>query len=380
MPDIKSAVGEPALGGVNKTHDVALVQAMLRLVKNAKGMPYLAGNYDGVYGNQTKNAITTFQQDQKLVVIPPLAGAGKAVGKGPAPKVAAPPVVKGGGEKPGLVGPNSPTLQKLSALLPNEFKTMRVIENTKTVYLEAGATDLAASRLEISGYAQFDKVFRDKVLRLVDQVYQKHKIVLWVTKTGWRRTFADQAKEVMTKAGPGESNHNFGRATDIGFRNFRWVQGGAAIKENDWLNTLQAASPAKAGAFWDARDAIAKQVGLHRLGFERVHLQDFDQSTVSNVNALVKLLNTVGTMKWSPRYQSDLGCGGALFEVGTAKQIWAGQATVNKAMLAKALTAKTKKEVKETDVTPEAIEAMKRALKADFEAADSQWIKWSPAP
>ena len=63
MPDIKDSVGE---GGRNLAHDVALVQAMLRVVKNAKGTPYLGGNYDGVYGPQTKAAITSFQTENKL--------------------------------------------------------------------------------------------------------------------------------------------------------------------------------------------------------------------------------------------------------------------------------------------------------------------------
>jgi hypothetical protein len=60
MTDITGSVGE---GGTNKTHDVALVQAMLRIVKSKKGTPYLSGNYDGTYGQQTKNAIIAFQAD-----------------------------------------------------------------------------------------------------------------------------------------------------------------------------------------------------------------------------------------------------------------------------------------------------------------------------
>lgn len=38
MPDIKDSVGE---GGSNQVHDVALLQAMLRVVKDAKNAPYL---------------------------------------------------------------------------------------------------------------------------------------------------------------------------------------------------------------------------------------------------------------------------------------------------------------------------------------------------
>jgi hypothetical protein len=55
MPDILNTVGA---GGANNKHDVAMVQAMLKIVKNAKNQAYLKGNYDGVYGNDTKQAIT----------------------------------------------------------------------------------------------------------------------------------------------------------------------------------------------------------------------------------------------------------------------------------------------------------------------------------
>lgn len=64
MPDIKDTVGD---GGKNKVHDVALVQAMLRLIKDAAGKPFLATNYDGVYGGDTKSAITRFQVEHKLI-------------------------------------------------------------------------------------------------------------------------------------------------------------------------------------------------------------------------------------------------------------------------------------------------------------------------
>jgi hypothetical protein len=198
-----------------------------------------------------------------------------------------------------------------------------------------------------------------------------------VTDSGWRRSFAEQAalNPKSTKAGPGESNHNFGRAVDLGFSDLRWVQGNGTIRtDNDWLMGLAAVSAVKANAFWDARDAIALKppIGLFRLQFERIHLQSFDDATVSMTKSLAALLTAVGTMKWERRYKCDLGGGGALFSVGDAKQIWAGNATVSKAEIAAA------KGVKASTITAKDVADTKKALKADFEAAETNWKKWVP--
>lgn len=361
MPAITAAVGD---GAKNQVHDVALVQAMLRIVKNAKGAAYLNAAYSGTYDAQTKNAITAFQTDHATVV-----QAGKA-----------------GKEKLGVMDPAGTTFATLAASLPATHKDLRIIPGTKTVYLEGPSADAKASAAAIRADAGFEGIFKGRLAKLVEQVYAKHKIVLKLTPTGRRRTFAQQAAEVNTKAGPGESNHNFGRASDIGFGGLQWVKGDGSIKTDaPWLNSLEKASNAKANAFWDERDAIAKGLPLYRLGFERVHLQLYDQATFSNRRSLVKLLNTVGKTKWAVGYKSDFGLGGALFPVGTAKQIWSGKATVTKVNLAAALTAKekakgSKKVYKITDITMKQINEMQKALKADFEAADANWLKWTKVP
>ena len=358
MPTITGSVGE---GAVNKTHDVALVQAMLRIVKNAKGSPYLSGNYDGAYGKFTKGAITAFQNDHSKTI-----QAGQK-----------------GKEKVGVVDAGGVTLATLSAALPATHKELRIIPNTKTVYLEGSSTDAQASANAIRSDAEFENTFKTLLAKLVDTMYADHKIVLKLTPTGRRRTFAQQAAEVNTKAGPGESNHNFGRAADIGFKGFSWIQGDGTVKKDaDWLNALEAAKAAQASALWDARDAIAKTLPLFPLNFERVHLQLYDQSTFSNINSLVNLLNTVGKMKWAKGYKCDFGLGGAFYSVGTAKQIWAGTAPVTKIDLAAALTAKeaaakSKKVFKVADITQKQITEIQKALKADFEAADTNWVKWT---
>src|SRR5262245_46165233 len=107
MADIKDTVGE---GGINAVHDVALVQAMLRVVKNAKQQPYFGNDYDGIYEKNTKAAIESFQADQKL--LPPAGKDGKT-----------------------LLAVGGPTIQKLNALLPATHKELWIIAATKTVFL-----------------------------------------------------------------------------------------------------------------------------------------------------------------------------------------------------------------------------------------------------
>jgi hypothetical protein len=357
MPDITASVGD---GASNKSHDVALVQVMLRIVKDAKGAPYLASDYDGGFGDDTKKAIIAFQTDNA-----------KAIQAGEAGK-----------EKLGVVDPGAKTITTLSAALPATHQAMRVIVNMKTVYLEGAQGDAQASATSIRGDIELETTFRGLLATLVDKMYADYKIVLTTTPTGRHRTFAQQMLETATNAGPGESNHQFGRAADIGFKGFQWLQGDGTIKTDAlWLNALEKANAAQANAFWDARDAIAKTLPLYRLQMERIHLQLNDQAGFSSINSLVKLLNLVGKAKWAAGYKSDFGLGGAFYAAGTAKQIWTGSATVTPVDLAAALTAKevaskSAKVFKLTDITAKQVSDMQAFLKADFEAADTNWLKW----
>ncbi len=364
MPDIKDSVGEG--GAANHTHDVALVQAMLKIVKNAKGQSYLVSNYDGAYGKDTKDAIIKFQTDYKIV---------------PADKKLAAAIP----DTLGKVTKSGPTIAELNKHIPATHKSMMIMANTKTVYLEGDAKIAKASSASILGENNLDVTFRTNVSKLVDEMYKQHKIALQTTNDGRRRTFAEQAviPPPKTFAGPGESNHNFGRAVDIGFRGLQWIKGDGTIhKEIDWLNALEKADPKKATAFWDARDQIAiNKLGLFRLQFERVHLQDFDQKKVNMARSLADLLNTVGTTKWAAipamnhnTYTNNFGLGKNMFNVGKAKAIWNGQANVTAMDLA------TAKGVKAAQITPQDIKAVKTALQNDFKAADVNWKKWKGVP
>lgn len=395
--EITDNVGE---GATNKAHDVALVQAMLKVVKNAKGVAYLAGNYDGVYGNQTKTAIQTFQTDYALAKAAkgPAKAAKAPGGAALAGKKAGPAIAAGKADKFGVVAKNSASFKKLAAMLPATHSKMRIIAGTKTVYIEDALANAKTSRTTINTAKDLDTGFQANVVKLIDEMYSQHKITLWVTPTGRRRTFADQATQTKTNAGPGESNHNYGRAVDIGFKDFTWVRGDGRLKKDAaWLNALEAAKSAQSTLFWDTRDKIALHapINLHRLQFERVHLQSYDQKTASSTRSLVALLNLVGAQHWERgptikvgkssfrAYKSNLGAGKtAPHQVGTARQIWAGNATVTKTMIAQAKTvleaATTKKVYKDADITAKDLIKAKADLKADFETADVNWKKWAP--
>jgi hypothetical protein len=81
-------------------------------------------------------------------------------------------------------------------------------------------------------------------------------------------------------------------------------------------------------------------------------------------------------MKWQPHYKTDLGLGKTMYDVGTAKNIWASKATVTKAMAAGFLTSHTKKSVAEKDVKESDLEVLRGTLKKEFETADANWKKW----
>jgi peptidoglycan hydrolase-like protein with peptidoglycan-binding domain len=336
MNDIKDSVGD---GENNDVHDVALIQAMLVVVKNVKGAPYL-NNYDGVFGKNTKNAIIAFQKDNIFLPQGGWMDAGAGMAK------AVPDAT------PGSIGPKDATFKKLAAMLPDKYKEIRVIENTTTVYLPAPEHAMKASRQEVSANAELEVNFRGNVGTLIEEMWYQHGIALSVTPQwadGWRRTFQAQYKlmfkldengKLVTKAGPGESNHNFGQAVDIGFKGLRWLKGNGEIVEDEdwWLHKLahkkSAGGEAKSAALWKVmREVASTEAGLFRGPVSDMpHLQAWDDNHVIMPRRLAALLTEVGTMKWTraaSAYKTDFGLGGPFFNVGTAKQIWEGNAPVS---------------------------------------------------
>ena len=386
MADIKDTVGE---GGVNAVHDVALVQAMLRVVKDAKQQPYFGREYDGVYEKTTKAAIETFQTEQKL--LPPAGKDGKT-----------------------LLAIGGPTIQKLNAMLPATHKELWIIAATKTVFLVPPDADATKGHATVTALKDMEPVFQVKAAGVVKQIYKDLKLALTVGPQGGRRTFAEQANIPLgkTTVGPGESNHNFGRAVDLVFRNFQWLKGdGTIVKDNLYVEQLEQQKGRKtADQIWDARDVPIKKAALFVLAVtkkfrDRPHVQAFDQNAVNLGNALARLMNTVGTFKWANQggdpkvYASDLGLGaGVQLRVGTALALWKLQsaldpvdvaAAVNKAQIAlsdarliwagKAVVKKDVfKPIGAADIDANDVASLKKALKKSFELADQNFLKWKP--
>jgi hypothetical protein len=390
MPDIKSSVGD---GAVNQAHDIAMVQAMLRVVKTAKGQPYLAGNYDGAFGNQTRQAIQNFQKDHKIAAPPAPPPVKAPAGKGTPVKAPPPPPPAAPAEKYGVVSAGGPTIQKLNALLAAKQKDMMVAEGTRTIYFPGDAADAEKSAKAIENNADLHKDFRPMIAKLVRLMFERHKVVLTLTASGGRRTFQKQfdlattpnpkTGKFPTKAGPGESNHNWGQAVDIGPNGWVWMNGNGTPVTDDWW--LQKLAPIKDTTveFWKVRDKIAfTELGQFpsALAGDFIHVQKFDDSKVNMRRSLAHLLKQVGRkFDWDHSggsYQCDLGFGGKTHPVGTAVQIWGGNAKVEKQWLADGLTATTKKIHKAADIKEAQLKEMRQKLREEFVAAQNNWELW----
>jgi hypothetical protein len=356
---------------------------MLVLINKSAGQPYLRGKIDGSHGPITQGAIDAFQRDQGGDRVP-IAG--------------------------GVITPGGATIRAMSALLPADRSDLRVLPGQRVVYVGRPLAEATTAAQAIRTNASLRRAFRNRVAQLVETMHKRHGIVLTLTPTGGRRSFADQARILPPRsyAGPGESNHHYGNAVDIGFNKTVWIRrNGRAVTDDHWLNKLEQNERAAQIAFWDARDAIALHapINLFRLRIERIHLQDFNDATTSAGRSLAAHLRTVGAWNWQTsrydrarrdwHYACDLGgAAGVFVEVGTANQIWAGNATVTVAEItrtgwrrpgpaggaahrpgAPAPGAATAPPVTAADIT-----VVRRALQADFQAADREWARWTSVP
>lgn len=412
MVDIKQGVGDQC---ANTSEETALVQLMLRVVKNAQGQPYYASDYNGKFDVALKAAITAFQKDYKLIDVKQAAPEAQK-----APLKAAQPFA----EKEGVLAPNSKSLDALVAKLPPDYKDIRIIPGTKTIYVPGNGAKAALTAAAIRNQKELNPDFREKVAQLVETVFKEHKIVLGIPSDGWRRDFQGQAavNPAATGAGPGESAHQFGRSVDIGFQSLKWVNGDATFKTEDfWLNK-NGLPQTKKEEFWSARNAIAyKQLGLHKTNKpgDLIHVQSFDDAKLSWGKSLAKLLETVSPnkAKWSVapgspnNYKVDPGLGGTV-TAGSAYDIWTGNAAINKAELVKALNAKLAVDpnfpvekilgspikmappgpdlkgvktpaakpvaLKEDDIKADQVKYLQKMLKTEMQAADKNWDQWSP--
>lgn len=389
MQLISASVGENA---TNTVSDVALVQAILlkttrTAAPNRAAGPYLA-SYDGAAGPATTAAIKAFQADHLMVL-----NAAKQ-------SVLAPSATLG------QVKPSDATWAKLLTEVPAEFANLRVLSGGKIVYVQATAAELQGKISAANGLT-FTATFRTKVIACINKMHADYGIAVGVCPKGDRRTFQAQFQirrdtPANTKAGPGESNHNYGMATDIGFEGLRWLHANGTVQANEdpWLKYLHAAKAAEETRFWTALRTVGTSaaVGAFRGPLsDSPHLQNWDDSTVSMTLRLAAHLQASGTMKWSrgvvasgaTTYKCDLGLGVAQYDVGTAMQIWDLNATLTAATLTQARAAAaaaaaahaprgTPPPKPQPPATAADVTAMRQALRAQFDLADTNWRNWTP--
>ncbi|MDQ2989999.1 MAG: hypothetical protein M3R60_12935 [Pseudomonadota bacterium] len=375
MQTITAPVGE---NGTNAISDAALVQAILLKTRRPNGTAYLK-SYDGLVGNITKGAIRDFQSDH---------------------------VPTGPGVTAGLVKPADATWAKLLEQVDRDFADMRVLAGGKTVYIAATAAELQAKIAAVDTFT-FTPAFRAKVIACIKRMHALHGIALGVCPKGDRRNFQTQFElfnqvPKVTGAGPGESNHNFGMAVDLGFAGLRWLRAEGAVtdNENPWLRRMNGETDNisdEAMRFWDAMRAVgtsAAVVAFRGPQADRPHLQNWDDAGVSMSSRLAAFLTSHGVMRWRASaavYSCDLGLGGDPIPVGTAAQIWNRQATVTIAMLTQARanmahsTAPSQGKAGAPGLPPGNVAItqanvimMQQALRHQFDWADANWNDWTP--
>lgn len=391
MQDLTGTVGE---NGKNTRHDAALVQAILVLTQRPPHLdpkrPTYLGAIDGDCGGRTKGAIRQFQYDQ--VFVGPDGRTSQAVP----------------GATAGLISPGDVTWRKMLSAVPSQFKDLRVLSGSKTVYVAATQAQQNA-RSAATGQLTFQPAFAARVVSVINRVFNRHGVAIGVCRDGDRRTFQTQYELLtsgrrVTNAGPGESNHNFGQAVDLGFEGLRWLQQDGKVVENEtsWLHRLDPGQRATGEAliFWDMLRNEGMQIGLNRgpIG-DRPHLQAWNDAGIDMATRLADLLTRVGRMRWTgqrQRYQCDLGLGGRYFDVGSAAQIWNGAATITVPILTQARAQAGGQgaaaqgappprggpaqgtQPAAPPVTDRDVVAMQAALRADFVAADTNWQTWQP--
>ncbi len=404
MQALTDSVGE---GATNRVHDVALVQAILLKTtraaeQNRVAAPFLA-SYDGRFGNATRDAIRAFQLDHVVTGITnnqPVFPANSTNGR---------------------INVGDATWMQLVARVDAAFADMRVLTGGQTVYVAATTAQARAREATANGLV-FALEFQTKVTACIRQMHALHGIAVGVCPDGERRDFATQHTvynrqvngRFVSGAGPGESNHNYGMASDIGFANLRWLRANGNVVENEtwWLHRLdpaQVGASAEANRFWNALRAVGESavVGAFRgPQDDRPHLQNWRDAGVSMTARLAAHLQNSGTMRWtsnararparSATYNCDLGLGGTLFNVGTADQIWSGQASVTAANIAQARAEAAALAAQRPNpnnpairqrpgggnplvqsVTQADVRAMQASLREQMELADTNWRAWT---
>lgn len=380
MRDLTGSVGVGSAH--NRIHDVALIQAMLCVARKPEsGRAFSSRPWDGRFDALTGRTIEDFQE---------------AIG------------ISEAGSEPdrrGRIEPGGPTFLELKRAVTRQgadYARLRALPGSAMIYLEATSEELAA-KLDGIRESELEDGFKSKVLELAALTYEKLGLALggW-GEMSYRRSFAEQFKvcsEGYSRAGPGESSHQFGRAVDIGFGGLRYLRPdgtiGAIADEHSFDGDLD---PAQREALYGARNRIWERPpygegALFRIRFhdqngrpivdaDPSHFQGFNQfeslypgvPVVSMRRSLAEHLSLVSSMRWEATpggYACDLGLGGEPIDVGSAAEIWSGRSTLSRDRFVVALAARGAG-------TEADFEAARFSLKRAFEAAERCWREWVP--
>jgi hypothetical protein len=416
----------------NHQQDVALVKAMLNVVRNKHHHPFLHGSLNEFWDGHVAHALKAFQIEAGTAAPPPPHGhhgngshhAGHHARGAPAAVAPAPPVYP---DTLGVLKPGSATWNKLVEQLPtspHDFTRLAVLPDSTVVYLRADVDDRNASIDELADQP-LDPEFRNKVVAVVRAVYDKYGIVLrgWTTNptySSYRRDFDAQLqvyREKHSNAGPGEGDHNFGEAVDLGFPGLQWVGTFGAVHEvrvqedkhhhlRDWEHRPREMRK----ALLKARNALVEANGLFTItawnGWDPFHVQAYRDGQANPARSLVAHLGRVNSgMRWKvghtphprahppdgdvtkgPHYLCDLGLADLpenhFADLGTAPQIWGGSLTLKELRhkMAKARGAATKKHVHDHDVPEKDVKDLREQIHTVFRQADLGWQSWQPVP
>lgn len=392
---MQSITGSVGAHGANSVSDVALVKAMLVKAPRASAGPhggYLAA-YNGTADQPLTDAVTAFQRDRGV--------------RGAA----------------GLIAPGDATWTALVRQVPADLQDMRILAGSRVVYLGATQQQRAASLASVA-QAAFAAQFALKIRTLLERMYTDHGLTMVLAPKGGRRTFGEQQaimdlSPAATHAGPGENNHNYGQAVDLGYTGLRWLHanGGVGVEQKPYLDGLKAEFAGQDAFFWTAYRTVGHAVGtFNGPAWDLDHQQNWSDHGTSMSRSLAHLLSLSGRMRWSAsgghpnQYSSDLGFGGATVPVGSASQIWKGQATVTAAQITRLRAAAAQRAHGGRPPAPNGrpgappmpgggavpgagpagghpaqasaadVAAARAALQQTFHAADANWQSWTPEP
>lgn len=277
---------------------------------------------DGDFGNKTRKQVKSFQSMAKAEG---RLKEGKLVTAGKTFK----------GEANGKF--DEPTKRELAIWLSNDYRIpLLTFPGTQFKYLP---TTLTADECIATLPSQLRSDFKSKITTVIKNMHKLgFAFGVWEKPKAGYRTFQQQADidPTKTKAGPGESFHNYAAAVDLGV--LQWIDSAGKVHAKDfWLGGMDAMAQYKglSAKVWARRNKECPG-GVYSLSFETIHLQSV-AATSSGRATLVKSLNKaakdLGDTAWKykkssqKKYQCNLGDGENWKNVGTAKQLLASTAT-----------------------------------------------------